>query len=548
MERTISVTSCYREQKGGAIKKVGWFAVVSLVSLLACTGGSGPSTGPSPSLAPDSDGDGVSNADEISAGSDPLDPLVTAEICDGADNDRDGLKDEGFPDVDIDGIADCVDPQVIIETFTLTVTKAAEERGSLTSSPVGIDCGADCSESYIKGTVVTLIPTPAPGWILGGFGGDADCSDGVVVVMADLSCIPIFLAESSIPWPNQQEKPAAFEWAPYVTPLTGTTIVVGWRTVGQTTGEVTYGFNLEALDQSKNSATPTQQHFVTLESLLPGTTYFYRVTVSDGSSMEGTFTTSGVMPIRFVHFAEYHAPSKAEFVMRWSDLIRQFRPHLAVDSGDMVNNGDIFDDWWGWFDAGKAWLPYLLTLPLSSNHVPISTEASYLLRLFQLPDKDEAGIRRPRYSIRYGAAQFLMVGAPSDSSDALWLAERVKEANDGVDDPLFLICSWHEPGQTALYTPFTEPYGGVDLILVGHHKHTVVSKKTGAGRKGLDVWQVQTAMGNFHPHSIKEDEYTLQYSNNERQTMLFVEINHGTLSGFIKDWDGNALYSFQIVK
>jgi len=59
---------------------------------------------------PDDDGDGVSDVDEIAAGSDPLNPASTPEVCDGLDNDLDLLVDEGFPDTDGDGIADCVDP------------------------------------------------------------------------------------------------------------------------------------------------------------------------------------------------------------------------------------------------------------------------------------------------------------------------------------------------------------------------------------------------------------------------------------------------------
>jgi Ca2+-binding RTX toxin-like protein len=37
------------------------------------------------------------------------DATPTPEVCDGVDNDLDGTVDEGFPDLDADGVADCVD-------------------------------------------------------------------------------------------------------------------------------------------------------------------------------------------------------------------------------------------------------------------------------------------------------------------------------------------------------------------------------------------------------------------------------------------------------
>ncbi len=57
----------------------------------------------------DDDNDGISDADEIACGSDPLNMGSTCEICDGADNDLDGDTDEGYADSDDDGLADCVD-------------------------------------------------------------------------------------------------------------------------------------------------------------------------------------------------------------------------------------------------------------------------------------------------------------------------------------------------------------------------------------------------------------------------------------------------------
>ena len=58
----------------------------------------------------DDDNDGVSDAAEIAAGSDPLNPGSKPEVCDGVDNDLNQGIDEGFPDNDQDGLADCVDP------------------------------------------------------------------------------------------------------------------------------------------------------------------------------------------------------------------------------------------------------------------------------------------------------------------------------------------------------------------------------------------------------------------------------------------------------
>ncbi len=54
----------------------------------------------------------------------------------------------------------------------LTVTKAGDGRGTVTSSPAGIDCGADCTEDYLEGTEVTLTASPAAAFA----GFDGACS------------------------------------------------------------------------------------------------------------------------------------------------------------------------------------------------------------------------------------------------------------------------------------------------------------------------------------------------------------------------------------
>jgi hypothetical protein len=70
-----------------------------------------------------------------------------------------------------------------LQTFTLTVAKDGTGSGAVTSSPAGIDCGADCSETYDYNTVVTLTPSAATGSAFTGWSGDCTGTGSCVVTM-----------------------------------------------------------------------------------------------------------------------------------------------------------------------------------------------------------------------------------------------------------------------------------------------------------------------------------------------------------------------------
>jgi photosystem II stability/assembly factor-like uncharacterized protein len=76
----------------------------------------------------------------------------------------------------------------------LTVTRAGTGAGSVASLPAGITCDADCSEPYAFGTVVRLAATATDDSTFAGFGGDADCADGVITMLADVTCTATFIA------------------------------------------------------------------------------------------------------------------------------------------------------------------------------------------------------------------------------------------------------------------------------------------------------------------------------------------------------------------
>ena len=72
----------------------------------------------------------------------------------------------------------------------LTVSKTGTGSGTVTSSPAGINCGLDCSETYTINTVVTLTATSAAGSMFSGWSGGGCSGNGTcTVTMADAKSV-----------------------------------------------------------------------------------------------------------------------------------------------------------------------------------------------------------------------------------------------------------------------------------------------------------------------------------------------------------------------
>ena len=84
-------------------------------------------------------------------------------------------------------------------TVTLASVKEGTGSGTVTSSPGGIDCGGDCSQSYATGTRITLTATPAAGSIFTGWAGGGCAGTGpcVVILAADTTVTAGFAAGGS---------------------------------------------------------------------------------------------------------------------------------------------------------------------------------------------------------------------------------------------------------------------------------------------------------------------------------------------------------------
>ncbi|MFA5354582.1 MAG: hypothetical protein WC291_10165 [Thermodesulfovibrionales bacterium] len=60
---------------------------------------------------------------------------------------------------------------LLVPSSTLSVKKAGTGKGTVKSTPAGINCGADCVQAYALGTVITLTQTPVSGYSFSGWSG-----------------------------------------------------------------------------------------------------------------------------------------------------------------------------------------------------------------------------------------------------------------------------------------------------------------------------------------------------------------------------------------
>lgn len=73
--------------------------------------------------------------------------------------------------------------QVALPSFELDVSLFGTGAGIVSSAPGGIQCGGDCSQSYVDGTSVTLTASATPGSFFAGWSGDCFGNGACVVAM-----------------------------------------------------------------------------------------------------------------------------------------------------------------------------------------------------------------------------------------------------------------------------------------------------------------------------------------------------------------------------
>lgn len=287
-----------------------------------------------------------------------------------------------------------------------------------------------------------------------------------------------------------------------------TTMAVTWRTdttVSESVAQLSQNLPTIFLADSSSAVTGTYEdvegdgvvgrfHSVNFTSLVPGTTYAYRVGSGTDASEWFTFTTASATsdPYTFLFFGDSQMGSNSLY----SRVIRQaYRSvpdaRLMVFPGDLVDGGtgSLLQDYeWGiWHEAGGFINAQIPVMPTPGNHEyynPGDRANRKLNRYwrpgFTLPENGPAGLEETTYTVDYQGVRFIVLNSDImlrseelTQKQALWVEELLK------NNPCkWTVMAFHHPLFSTSarrdnkvvresLKPLIDKYG-VDLVLTGH--------------------------------------------------------------------------------
>jgi hypothetical protein len=363
---------------------------------------------------------------------------------------------------------------------------------------------------------------------------------------------------SALEWPPDAPLPPEFETPPWLTMPEAGRIALGWRTALATTGTVVLA-SADGTGTSIAVDAAATLHHVDLGALPAATTFHYRVVLASGAAREGVFTTPGLDEWRFIHLAEFHAPTQSENVEKFAAAIRAFQPQLAVESGDMVNDGADDAEWVDYLRTSRPWISNVILLPAHSNHVNGTGGNAILQRMFELPGNERW------YATRYGSVEIVTLDStydrdnPDVETEPDWILDSMGASRAAAEPPLFTVGVWHYPACSSSYSSRSgerrwvidnlvaafRDVGGLDLILVGHDKYYERSfLQSGADR----VAHVMANAGKLSPggEGDNEPECSPIVTDTDTRSLVMVGVSPDGLVARVVDEDGGIVDEFTV--
>lgn len=275
---------------------------------------------------------------------------------------------------------------------------------------------------------------------------------------------------------------------PYLNNVTSDAVTVIWETPSASTGIVRYGA-LSTAEHTVASSAPSTHHEVRLTGLsafaAPGSEIRYEVEIG-GVRHESTFRTAptGNAPVSFIVYGDNRSsPQQHQVVI--DALMAEPNIGFAINTGDLVANGEDEDDWDEFFPVAA---PFLARTPLFvaiGNHEVDFGRWDVTRRLFDLPTGNiPASNDEGYYHATYGNVQLIVVNVEVDSlytigllsgDQEAWLEDVLDQRPPGVEHRFLFVHQGpysSKPGRNGNFwlRQWLDrlKMAGVDVIFSGH--------------------------------------------------------------------------------
>ena len=336
-------------------------------------------------------------------------------------------------------------------------------------------------------------------------------------------------------------KPMAFEKRPYLQNVKEDGITIMWETTQPADSKVEYGPDT-TYGQVVYDSSLVKIHEVRIKGLDPQTTYHYRVLSDTLVSPDATFRTAIYVstPFRFTVWGDSRTDTASH-----GRVVRQmvrWHPDIAVNTGDVVTNGDVYQQWSDEFFS-PAW-PLMRNTPVYVSIGNHEGNAHWFYDFFSFPPPEDY------FSFNYGNAHFIILDTNKPyypgSAQYNWLDADLKSPERRKATWTFVFFhhppwsqQWDSPGYSGEsgvrrdLVPLLEREPHVDFVFNGHtHDYErglhngVYYIITGGGGAALD--RVKT--GDWPHIAIWLSQYHFCVVDVNGNDLVFQAVSvHGTL-------------------
>jgi hypothetical protein len=343
---------------------------------------------------------------------------------------------------------------------------------------------------------------------------------------------------------------------PYLQDASSTEITIMWEVDSIGNGEVNYGPDLLEMNSIQQSFSASgsglsQIHTATLNSLIAGSKYYYKIVMTEGQSSQiysfvTPYSHTSEMPTQLMAISDMQRdgshPNKFQEIVEEGIIpiiYSEIGPSLneleaVVIPGDLVATGGIYDQWKDhFFIPSDSLFPYVPVYPVPGNHEYISGGLPNFIKYFTLPDNAPAGLSDQCWYKDISNVRIIGLNSNSGTADQSlqlnWLGELLDStcSTEHID---FVFAQLHHPYKSELWTPgessftgkivdslesFTSDCDKASIHFFGHthaysrgqsrdHKHLWINVATSGG--AIDNWG-EFPNADYEEFVKSQDEY-----------------------------------------